>query len=327
MRLRRYFILAGLLVPVNAVGHHGVATLGAAGIEGPGAPVETSSSRTLPAGESLAYLKLDQVEYETYTDARDGEMESASFWLYGLGHGFTPSLSAYLFVPRHDKVVEDNGYNTSGFADVSLMAVYGFKYDDGLQSVPEQESLADLEDWHFTAYAGATLPTGDPNTRDADGDIDPGMSLGFGEPSYTAGLTATRMLSPRWTWVGETSYVYFREHRYADGQRVQFGDEWRVNNALSARLVTRPDSGVRIDANLEAQYLALGRDRADGRGEAATGGDMAYLMPGIRATSGRVSAGLGVKTPVWTDLNEEDRQQGGEGKEDYRLILTVSALF
>ena len=75
MRLRRYFILAGLLVPVNAVGHHGVATLGAAGIEGPGAPVETSSSRTLPADESLAYLEFDS-------------------------------------------------YNTCGFADVSLMAVY-----------------------------------------------------------------------------------------------------------------------------------------------------------------------------------------------------------
>lgn len=327
MRSCRYPAMAALLAPVTAMGHHGVATTGTAGLEGPGAPVETSSSQTLPEGKSLAYLKLDQVEYETFTSTRDEEMESASFWLYGVGHGFTPALSGYAFLPRHDKVKEDNSYNTTGVADVSLMVVYGFKYDDGLQSVPENESLADREDWHFTVYGGATLPTGDPNTRDADGNIDPGMSLGFGEPSYNAGLTATRQFSPNWTWVGETSYIYFREHRYADGQQVQFGDEWRVNSALSARMLTRPESGLRVDANLEAQYLALGRDRVDGQGETATGGDMAYIMPGIRATSGRVSAGLGIKTPVWTELNEEGQQQGGEGKEDYRVLFTVSALF
>jgi len=30
---------------------------------------------------------------------------------------------------------------------------------------------------------------------------------------------------------------------------------------------------------------------------------------------------------VWTGLNEEEQQQGAEGKERYRLILTFSALF
>jgi hypothetical protein len=34
-----------------------------------------------------------------------------------------------------------------------------------------------------------------------------------------------------------------------------------------------------------------------------------------------------VKTPVWTDLNEESEQRGAEGREDYRVILSASVLF
>jgi hypothetical protein len=36
---------------------------------------------------------------------------------------------------------------------------------------------------------------------------------------------------------------------------------------------------------------------------------------------------FGVKTPIWTKLNEEALQQGAEGTERYRLILTLSTLF
>ncbi|MBI4719790.1 MAG: transporter, partial [Chitinivibrionia bacterium] len=34
----------------GALAHHGVASLGVAGLEGPGSPIETSSSATLPKG-------------------------------------------------------------------------------------------------------------------------------------------------------------------------------------------------------------------------------------------------------------------------------------
>ena len=54
---------------------------------------------------------------------------------------------------------------------------------------------------------------------------------------------------------------------------------------------------------------------------------MLYLLPGFRAYWRNMSLGLGVKVPTWTDLNEEGEQQGGEGKEDYRLICTFSVLF
>lgn len=316
-----------LLAPGVSLAHHGVASLGAAGLEGPGAPVETSNSATLPKGGVLAYMKLDYAQFEKFTAARDDEGDYNSFWIFGLGYGITSYLSAYLFVPYNNKVVEDNSFNTSGFADISLMGVLGFRYDDGLGLIPESESLDDLEDWHFTIYGGLSLPTGDANTRNREGNIDPGMSLGFGEPSLSAGLTGTKPVTERLTFIGETSYVYFQEYTYDDGNSTQFGDELRVNAALSHRLFTLPDSKFRLDANLEFNYLKLGRDETNGVGEFATGGHILYLVPGIRGYWKNTSAGLAVKVPSWTDLNEEDDQQGAEGKENYRLVFAFSVIF
>jgi len=316
-----------LLTPFEAVAHHGVATLGAAGLEGPGAPIETSSSATLPRGSVLAYMKLDYASFEKFTQARDDEGDYNAFWMFGLGYGFTPYLSVYLFVPYNTKVVEDNSFNTSGFADLSLASVLGFKYDEGLRLVPSNESLDDLEDWHFTIYGGVTLPTGDANVRDENGNIDPGMSLGFGKPAFSAGATTTKTVGDRLTAVGETSYIYFQEYGYADGSRVRFGDELRLNFALCYRLLTRKNAKLRVDGNMEANYLRLGRDETNGAGDLATGGDILYLVPGMRVYWRRASVGIGVKLPTLTDLNEEGDQQGAEGKENYRFILTLSSLF
>jgi hypothetical protein len=309
-----------------AWGHHGVASLGVAGLEGPGAPIETSSSATLPAGSVLAYMKLDYAKFETYTPDRDDERDYNAFWMYGLGWGATSYLSLYGFLPFTTKKLEDNSFNTSGFADISLMAVLGWKYDEGFRLVPPNESLDDLEDWHFTLYGGATLPTGPANLENSAGQVDPDMSLGFGQPSWSGGLTATKQLSSRVTYVIDTSLITFSEYEYDDGVRYRFGDELRVNAALPVRLHTISARKLRIDACLEGNYLHLGRDEAGGVGEAATGGQMIYAVPGARLYVQRTSLGVGIKVPVWTDLNEEDEQQGAEGKEKYRFILSFSTI-
>jgi hypothetical protein len=325
--LSRFFFLLSLLTPAAALAHHGVASLGVAGMEGPGAPLETSSSATLPRNGFLAWVKLDHAEFERYTPWEDDEGTKSSYWIFGIGYGIRSWLSAYVFLPYNIKKVEDGSSNSSGLADMSLMGVLGFKYDEGFRLTPEDESLDDLEDWHFTFYGGLTIPTGDPNVRTDSNEIDPGMSLGFGKPSFMAGLTATKPLTERLTWVGETSYIHFLEYEYDDGNRTRFGTEYRLNSAFTYRLLTLPRSKLRLDAQLEANYLWLGRDETNGSGERATGGHMLYLLPGIRAYWWTTSVGLGVKFPTWTKLNEESEQQGAEGKEDYRLIFTVSLLF
>jgi hypothetical protein len=316
-----------LLMPSAAAAHHGIASLGVAGLEGPGAPLETSTSMTLPRGSVLAYLKFDHARWERFSSARDEESIYSTFWLFGVGYGVRSWLSAYAFLPYHTKTMEGGAANSSGFADVSLNAVLGFKYDEGLRLVPENQSLDDLEDWFFSLYLGMTLPTGDPNTRTRSNEIDPGFSLGFGKPAFGAGLTVTKMFRERFTYIAEGAYLWFQEHRYDDGNRTQFGDEIRLNQALTYRLVTVPDWRFRLDVHLEADYLALGRDKSNGSGERATGGQILYLVPGVRAYWRNTSLALGVKLPTWTSLNEGHEQQGGEGKEDYRLICTLSLLF
>jgi hypothetical protein len=317
-----------LLSAGSAEAHHGIASLGVAGLEGPGAPIEMSSSVTLPRRGLLISLKQDYARFERFTPERDDESLYSSYWMIGLGYGFTSYLSAYVFFPHNTKVVEDNSFNTSGFADMSLVGALGFKYDEGFHLTPENESLDDWEDWHFSLYCGMTFPTGDANVwNPEDTEIDPGMSLGFGKPSFLTGLTVTKLFHDRFTFIGEASYIHFLEYEYDDGNRTQFGGELRLNSALVYRLFSLSGPKLRLDANLELDYLRLGRDKSNGKGEEATGGQMLYVLPGLRAYWRNVSLAFGVKVPTWTDLNEEDAQQGGEGREHYRLVGTLSILF
>ena len=320
-------LTAGILWVSPALAHHGVASLGVAGLEGPGAPVETSTSTTLPKGGVLASLKLDYAEFERKHPRQGDHGDYNAFWIFGLGYGFTPWLSGYVFVPYYKKTVEDGSSDTSGLADIALTSVFGFKYDDGLRLIPEHESLDDLEDWHFAIYGGLTLPTGDANVRTRSNEIDPGQSLGFGRPSYHLGLAATKQYSERDTLIVETSYIYFDEYEYDDGNETQFGSEFRVNLALAHRFYTAVESKLRVDLIMEANYLHLERDETNGVKESATGGHILYLQPGFRAYWRNMSLGVGIKFPSWTSLNEEDEQQGAEGTEDYRLTFTISTLF
>jgi len=133
------------MTPVFGHAHHGVASLGVAGLEGPGAPLETSTSATLPRNGFLIYGKVDYASFEKFTPERDDEGEYNAFWMYSIGYGVRSWLSLYCFVPFYSKVVEDNSFNTTGFADISLMGVFGFKFDEGLKLTPDNESLDDME--------------------------------------------------------------------------------------------------------------------------------------------------------------------------------------
>lgn len=321
-------LLMGVLCAASfpAAAHHGVAGLGAAALEGPGAPIEAATSATLPVGRTLLYLKADHARYERFTDAADGEADYAQFWMLGVGRGFTAWFSGYVFLPYHIKVDEPGSFDTRGFADISVFGQMGFKYDDGFQLQPANESLDDLEDWHFTLLGGASLPTGNANLRDDAGNIDPGKSTGFGRPSFTFGATATKMLSQRLTFDVELSYLRFLEYEYDDGNRTQFGDERRVNTALVYRAFTHPERKLRLDTSVELLYLNLDRDRTNGEAEIATGGRILYALPGVRMYWDNLSIAVGIKKPIATDLNEAASQQGAEGKENYRLVLSASLL-
>jgi hypothetical protein len=297
--------------------------------------VESATSAVLPEGATLLALKIDHAKFERGRLMRpDVEADFSRFTLLGIGHGFTPWFSAYAFLPYNVKADESGGFTTRGWADVSVLGQIGFRHDGKAFSlVPKNESLDELEDWHFTVFGGATLPTGRPNTRLPDGSIDPGMSTGFGKPSYTLGLTATKMLSDRLTFNAEASALWFRTHRYATDYTTgtdfttRFGAEQRLNAGLAYRLHTNPEKKLRTDLSLELQYLRLGRDVVDGVGEPATGGRIVYVLPGVRVYWDKFSLAFGVKKAVWKNLNEQRLQQGAEGLEKFRVLISASYLF
>ncbi len=329
-----------LLCAAPAMAHHGVAGVGAAALEGPGAPVESASSAVLPEGKTLLYAKLDYAKFKSVNPA-DTEVDVNQFWMAGIGHGFTPWLSAYIFAPYNRKLdsAEPTGaatpkFDTKGWADLSVMGQVGFKYDNGFKLVPANESLDDLEDWHFTGFGGFSIPHGNPNLKDRNGDINPSKSTGFGKSDWSLGLTATKMLSKNLTFNTELSTIRFRTYRYqADttfptGRDFRFGAEDRLNLALAYRFHTNVEQKFRADFSLEAQFLRLQPDVENGVADPNSGGRMAYLLPGIRLYKDSLSFAFGIKVPVWKKLNEPTSlQQGSEGKEKYRLIFSVSTLF
>lgn len=333
--LRTLLSVLPLVAALPALAHHGVAGVGAAAIEGPGAPIESASSAVLPQGSTLVYLKIDHAKFKRL-DPTVSEADYSRFAMLGIGHGFTPWFSAYVFLPHNTKIDTPDPaggpkYDTRGWADYSVMGQIGFKYEpgEGFKLTPANESLDDLEDWHFSTFAGATLPHGNPNLRDSTGAIDPGKSTGFGRPSWSLGLTMSKMLTPDLTLSIEASTLRFQEYAYDDGAtRMKFGAENRLNAALAYRMFGDAGRKLRVDGVLELQYLGLGKDRANGVDDPDTGGKMYYLMPGIRIYKDNLSFAAGIKKPVSARLNEvTSLQQGAEGKEKYRLIFSASMLF
>lgn len=314
---------AGGSAPVS----HGVGTLAIVGAGGPGAPVETSGSLPIPDGRFVGFVKLDHAKWETFTPETDDERDFSSYWVAGLGYGVTPYLSTYVVLPYILQKLEDNSFNTFGIGDIAIGGALGFKYQDGFRLVPAKQTLDELKNWHFSVYSAVTLPTGDPNLRNADGDIVPTLAPGVGEPTLTLGLSAMKQVSDRGTLAMEASHVWFQEYTYDDGNRTQFGNQLRLNAGVAYRLYTRPDPRLRLDASMEVNYLSVERERTNGLPTVATGGETLYLTPGLRLTYRSVSAAFALKLPTWKDLNEQDQQQGNAGLEDHRIILTLAGLF
>ena len=342
MRLRKAQLPLWLaLASPLAFAHHGVAGVGSTALEGPGAAVESSSSSVLPVGKTLLYGKLDDARFKR-GNGTDTEVDYNKYWMLGVGHGFTSWFSAYLFAPYNQKTdtSEPVGaatprFDTKGWADLSVMGQIGFKHepDQGLKLVPTQESLDDQEDWHFTVFAGASIPSGNANLKNVAGDIDPGKSTSFGKPSHSLGFTATKQITRDLTLNLEASTIRFQTNRYdpdtsnITGLTAKFGTEKRLNGSLNYRVHTNPDQALRVDGVLEGQYLALGRDIEHSAVATATGGRILYVVPGLRIYKDNMSVAIGIKKPVWTKLNEEHQQQGAEGKEKVRLITSGSILF
>jgi hypothetical protein len=313
-----------VLAPAQARAHHGVAAVGAAGPEGPGAAVETTSPLPLPEGMVFTMARSEYVPFRRRPAVADGK-SYAAFNTVGIGYGIRPWLSAYAFQPFNVKAQEGLGRN-AGIGDTSLMLSLGLKWDEGLRLVPEKESLDDLLDWHLGVSVASTLPDGPTAARGEGGAyFAPDMQTGFGAPSATTGASAMKQVGRALTWLGEASYQHFFPHTYRF-TRYQFGDEVRLNTAAVWRALGR--GRLRLDVCAEANGLLLQRDRQlDAAGDLAplraSGGAILYGTAGLRLYASPFSVGLSVKRAALVRLNDQAAQQGAEGLELFRVALTV----
>lgn len=334
----------------QAQAHHGSASAAF----GPGAPVETTAPQTLPEGRFLIYERYEVAPYEKYDWAKapegsteGGNVDSFTFFNTMLGYGINNSLSAYVILPYAIKE-QDNKGTSEGFGDLSFMLQYGFKYGerDGIKgwyaNGPEDTAgqMQTLDDWKFVVFGGFSIPNGTITNRDQHGEVfDLGMQPGFGVPTYNFGAAISKKLFYRTTFTADASMTTFSQ-----SNDDKPGNETRANAALGYELFENPGGVVsRIDILGEANFVYLTPDQAGDRTKhdenlngPDSGGTILYLSPAMRITfADRLSLGLMVKFPSWTDLNqsrdvntgEESRQQGAEGLEDYRAIATISYSF
>lgn len=304
-----------------ALAHHGTAAVGAIGLEGPGAALDTTSALPLGPGTLLGLAKTEYARFQRRAGLTE-QKRSASFNTLAVGYGLTPWLSAFVFQPYNLKAQDGAGTNR-GLGDTSLMLSVGLKWDEGLRLAPERESLDELGDWHFGAWASCSLPTGPTGHRDgAGGFFAPDIQTGFAGPSPAAGLTVLKQLTAALTVLAEANHQVFFEQTYpGPGLRYRFGAETRASAALAWRAWAAGTS--RLDLVPELAALDLQRDRADGVALQASGGTVLYGQLGARWTRGALSLGAGVKRAVARSLHEAALQQGSEGLEAFRASLVL----
>jgi hypothetical protein len=323
-RVTAALLLASAALP--ALAHHGTASVGGLGVEGPGAALDTASPLPLGQGTASALVKSERASYQQ-RDGLTDQKTFSSFNTLALGYGLRPWLSVFVFQPYNWKAQHGVGSN-AGLGDTNLMLCGSFKWDEGPRLAPRKESLDELADWHFGVWGSVSLPVGATTHRDDQGAyFAPDMQTGFRGPSPGVGLSAMKQLGADLTVLAELNHQHFFDQGYSQaGHHYQFGGETRLNGALVWRAWA--GTGSRLDLAAELSGLDLQRDRTDaGTGTLqamqASGGTILYGQIGGRATLGALSLGLGVKRAIARRLNEAARQQGSEGLETYRAAVTL----
>ncbi len=317
--------LHAILMPVWAMAHHGGVSLA----HGPGSPIDTASPLTLPRHGLVLSVRSEYVDYKKFSFADPANKDAFIFNSVGASYGISNWLTGSVFVPYTIKRQDTLGTNY-GIGDLTVAFQLGFNHSPGkgfnLSKADDTAVVtSEVNKSYFALCGGFTLPTG-PYRKALGGEVDPGMQSGFGSPSYMVGFAAGKPITGRLSLVADTSFQSFMER-----DNFRFGNEWRVNVASVRELYGKAGGFLaRIDGVLEFNLLSITRDTEGGEGLSTTGGHILYVSPGLRLGFPKIkNANLGIlfKVPAWKSLNEESEQQGSEGRENYRVVATLSFYF
>lgn len=312
-----------LLLVHQTLAHHGGASIS----QGPGTPIETNSPLTLPQGSTVVFTRMELASFKKFEFAEPNNTDSFRFYQLGASHGLTDSLSATVILPYNAKSQDGHG-TFRGLGDVKFLLNAGMNWDSdqGLRFNTAEDVAIDIGEsrkLYLSVFGGMTAPTGRDNIDFGLG-VDGGLQPGFGSPTFTLGLAAAKALTPSFSLNADTSVEVFTKKDGGD----KFGNEFRANLAGVWNLRSDEESTIsQVDGIFELNYLKLSRDETAGISELGTGGGILYFGPGVRTQVGSVNLGALVKFPIAKSLNERFLQQGSEGLEKYRLILTASTVF
>lgn len=327
MKRMLWVLLIGIfLCPPLAMAHHGGISLAL----GPGSPIETNSPLTLPEGGIVLSYRMEHVEFKKRMIAEPTNVDSYTFLNLGLSYGIKPYLTGTLFVPYNIKRQDLLG-SLRGLGDIKLLFNLGMNYDPSIKGIRLNTaedtafSFEETKKTYLSLFGGFTLPTG-KNRKTLGGEVDPGMQPGFGSQTFTLGISGARQLTKALTLVADTSYEIFSRKN-----RLKFGNEWRANLAGVYELYGKSEALIsKMDGILELNLLNIARDEDGRTKERGTGGTILYLSPGLRFSFSKPlngSLGLMLKFPTLKRLNEKSEQQGSEGLEKFRAIMTLSVYF
>lgn len=322
---RFWFVFVTVLVffTLPVLAHHGGASIS----QGEGTPIETNSPLTLPQGSAVLFTRFEYAPFRKFDFADPYNTDSFRFYQLGASYGLTDFLTGTLILPYNAKSQDGHG-TFRGFGDAKLLLNAGLNWEPGvgLNFNDEDDVAVDIGEtnkWYFGLYGGLTAPTGRDDIDIGLG-VDGGLQPGFGSPTFTLGASVTKPLSQNFSLTADTSVEIFTEKDGGD----KFGNEFRANLAGVWNMHVDPESTLsQIDGVLELNYLRLSRDETAGVAELGTGGGILYAGPGVRAQVGDFNLGALVKFPLAKSLNERPLQQGSEGLEKYRLVLTASTAF
>jgi hypothetical protein len=330
-------LLALVAITPRARADHPAVGLGA-GVSG---PIVTIPAHTLPAGRWAASLRVESVNFHSFSDSELVRLAPAAGTVHSTDKVVSPSLSiAYGFsetfmlsarmpmVTRHDireahvhadlsVGTHDHG-NSSGVGDLTMLGTFGVW--KGARS-------------KIALLTGLKVPTGQTHVdSDDDERFETEHQPGSGSWDFLEGIAWSNQVG-----FGSIDANMLATFASEGAQETNLGTAFYYNVALSGHLGggaghehhdgkgSRPHGHggtVGADLILELNGEARSRVKIAGEEEEHTGGNLIYLSPGIRfgpPESWSLSASVGA--PVLQDLN------GTQHETDLRLLIGFATGF
>ncbi len=316
---------------------------------GTASPIVTDTGVTLPEGMWATGIRTQFISFDSASDQRlmgirnanlgesKGDVHSVSTLLQPslfAAYGVTDNLSLGLRVPwtlrsgvrspsGGDEVGGDPSQSVdalgdaNGFGDTTFFGQYRFFHsDDNLN--------------HASVIAGLKVPTGETGVYTKVGNtFEAHHQPGSGSWDPMFGLAFTRGMGQ---FSFDTSFMYTITTpgmHDEEGNRVDQGDIFNYNLALSYALGAAAKSGLQASSNNAAWTLVLElngemreKQRAGVMNDPNSGGNTLYISPGIRYAGGsNWNTALSIGAPVATDYN------GYQTPPEYRIIHRLSVTF